>query len=53
MQAGIVALLLIMAFMTLYYRLPGVLASIALVVYTAVAPGDFQDRHPGLWAGRR
>jgi preprotein translocase subunit SecD len=34
--AGEVALLLIMAFMILYYRLPGVLASLALVVYTSI-----------------
>ncbi|MEX2159022.1 MAG: protein translocase subunit SecD [Dehalococcoidia bacterium] len=33
--AGEVALLLIMAFMILYYRLPGLMASLALVVYTS------------------
>lgn len=41
-QAGLVAMLLIMAFMTLYYRLPGVLASMALVVYTAVVLAIFK-----------
>jgi preprotein translocase subunit SecD len=34
--AGEAAILLIMVFMILYYRLPGVLASLALVVYTSV-----------------
>ena len=34
--AGEIALLLIMAFMILYYRLPGVTAALALVVYTSV-----------------
>ena len=34
--AGEVALLVIMLFMILYYRLPGVVASLALVVYTSV-----------------
>jgi preprotein translocase subunit SecD len=46
-QAGLVAMLLIMAFMTLYYRLPGVLASIALVVYTAVVLAIFKIGIPG------
>lgn len=46
-QAGLVALLLIMAFMTLYYRLPGVLASLALVVYTAVVLAIFKIGIPG------
>jgi preprotein translocase subunit SecD len=46
-QAGIVALLVVMAFMTLYYRLPGVLASIALVVYTAVVLAVFKIGIPG------
>jgi protein-export membrane protein SecD len=41
-QAGIVAILIIMAFMTLYYRLPGVLASAALVVYTGVVLAIFK-----------
>jgi preprotein translocase subunit SecD len=34
--AGEVALLIIMLFMIIYYRLPGVMASLALVVYTSV-----------------
>jgi len=34
--AGEAAILLIMLFMILYYRLPGVLASVALVVYTSI-----------------
>jgi preprotein translocase subunit SecD len=34
--AGEVALLIIMAFMILYYRVPGVMASLALVVYTSI-----------------
>ena len=41
-EAGIVALLVIMAFMTLYYRLPGVLASLALAVYTALVLAIFK-----------
>ncbi|MEX2247495.1 MAG: protein translocase subunit SecD [Dehalococcoidia bacterium] len=47
-QAGIVALLIIMAFMTLYYRLPGILASGALVVYTAVVLAIFKIGIPGV-----
>ena len=46
-EAGIVALLLIMAFMILYYRLPGVVASLALVVYTAVVLVIFKIGIPG------
>jgi preprotein translocase subunit SecD len=46
-QAGLVAMLIIMAFMTLYYRLPGVLASLALVVYTAVVLAIFKIGIPG------
>jgi len=33
--AGIVGLALVLAFMIIYYRLPGVLASLALLIYTA------------------
>src|SRR3989337_351856 len=33
--AGEVAILIVMLFMIVYYRLPGVLASLALVVYTS------------------
>lgn len=46
-QAGVVAMLLIMAFMTLYYRLPGALASIALLVYSAVVLAIFKIGIPG------
>jgi preprotein translocase subunit SecD len=46
-QAGLVAMLLIMAFMILYYRLPGVIASVALVVYTAVVLAIFKIGIPG------
>jgi preprotein translocase subunit SecD len=46
-QAGLVAMLLIMAFMTLYYRLPGLLASVALVIYTAVVLAIFKIGLPG------
>jgi len=35
-HAGQVGLLAVMLFMILYYRLPGVLASVALMVYTAL-----------------
>jgi preprotein translocase subunit SecD len=47
-QAGIVALLIVMAFMTLYYRLPGVLASVALIVYSAVVLAIFKVGVPGI-----
>lgn len=40
--AGEVALLLIMAFMIIYYRLPGVMASLALVVYTTLVLAIFK-----------
>jgi preprotein translocase subunit SecD len=33
LKAGIIGLMLVMAFMILYYRLPGVIASIALLIY--------------------
>ena len=46
-QAGLVAMLLIMAFMILYYRLPGIIASLALVVYTAVVLALFKIGIPG------
>lgn len=35
-QAGIIGVLAVMAFMILYYRLPGLLASLALVTYISV-----------------
>ncbi|HLC28767.1 MAG TPA: protein translocase subunit SecD [Dehalococcoidia bacterium] len=34
-QAGLIGILAVMAFMVLYYRLPGVLACLALIVYTS------------------
>ncbi|MBI1885357.1 MAG: protein translocase subunit SecD [Chloroflexi bacterium] len=34
-QAGLIGILAVMAFMVLYYRLPGVLAALALVVYSS------------------
>lgn len=40
--AGEVALLLIMAFMIAYYRLPGLMASLALIVYTAFVLAIFK-----------
>lgn len=40
--AGEVALLLIMAFMILYYRLPGALAALALVCYTSFVLAIFK-----------
>jgi preprotein translocase subunit SecD len=40
--AGEVALLIIMAFMILYYRLPGVMASLALVCYTSFVLAIFK-----------
>lgn len=46
-QAGLAAMLLIMAYMILYYRLPGLLASMALVVYTAVLLAIFKIGIPG------
>lgn len=33
LQAGLIGLLLVMVFMMLYYRLPGLLASVALTIY--------------------
>jgi preprotein translocase subunit SecD len=46
-EAGIVAMLLIMGYMILYYRLPGVLASLALGVYAAVVLAIFKIGIPG------
>lgn len=40
--AGIVGLSLVILFMIVYYRLPGVLASLALVIYAAVAYSLFK-----------
>lgn len=46
-EAGIVALLLIASYMILYYRLPGVIASLALLVYSAVLLAIFKIGIPG------
>ena len=40
--AGQIGLLIVMLFMVLYYRVPGILASIALVVYTVVVLAIFK-----------
>jgi len=40
--AGEVALVLIMLFMVLYYRVPGILASLALLIYTAMVLAIFK-----------
>ena len=40
--AGEIGLLIVMLFMVLYYRVPGVLASIALVVYTVLTLAIFK-----------
>ena len=34
-MAGVIGLILVFAFMIIYYRIPGLAASIALVMYTA------------------
>jgi len=41
-RAGQVGLLAVMIFMILFYRLPGVLASVALLVYTAITLAVFK-----------
>jgi preprotein translocase subunit SecD len=41
-QAGLIAILVVMAFMVLYYRLPGVLASAALFVYVVITLAVFK-----------
>ena len=46
--AGEIALLLIMLFMILYYRLPGLMASLALVVYSSLLLAIFKVGLPGL-----
>ena len=40
--AGIVGLAMVLAFMTLYYRLPGLAASVALVIYAALVLAIFK-----------
>lgn len=46
-KAGMVAMLLIMAFMIMYYRLPGVISALALIVYTAIVLAIFKIGIPG------
>ncbi len=46
-QAGIVAMLLIMGYMILYYRLPGLLAAGALGIYASVVLAIFKIGIPG------
>jgi preprotein translocase subunit SecD len=41
-QAGLIAIFAVMAFMVMYYRLPGVLASLALVVYVSFTLAVFK-----------
>ena len=41
-QAGLIAIFVVMAFMTLYYRFPGVLASLALFVYVSLTLAVFK-----------
>jgi preprotein translocase subunit SecD len=41
-QAGLIAIFVVMAFMVLYYRLPGVLASLALFVYVSITLAVFK-----------
>ena len=40
--AGLVGLALVLSFMTLYYRLPGLVASIALLIYSALVLAIFK-----------
>ena len=40
--AGIVGLAMVLAFMTLYYRLPGLAASVALIIYAALVLAIFK-----------
>ena len=46
--AGEVALILIMVFMVLYYRLPGLMAALALIVYTSFVLAVFKIGLPGI-----
>jgi preprotein translocase subunit SecD len=41
-KAGIIGLILIMLFMVIYYRLPGLLASVALIIYAAIVMAVFK-----------
>ena len=40
--AGMVGLLLVLAFMTSYYRVPGVIASVALILYASIVLAIFK-----------
>lgn len=42
LQAGIIGLAVVMIFMLVYYRLPGLLADLALLIYTLVTLAVFQ-----------
>ena len=42
LKAGIIGIILVMLFMIIYYRLPGVLASLALVFYAALVLAIFK-----------
>lgn len=42
-QAGVVGLSVVMAFMLIYYRLPGLIANLALLIYAAVAFSIFKN----------
>ena len=44
--AGAVGILLVILFMLIYYRLPGVIASFALIYYTLVVLGALPARSP-------
>ncbi len=41
-QGGLIAILIVMLFMTLYYRLPGILASAALFIYVSLTLAVFK-----------
>jgi preprotein translocase subunit SecD len=41
-SAGLIGLVLVLVFMTLYYRVPGVVASIALIFYAAIVMAVFK-----------
>lgn len=42
LKAGLIGFFVVVAFMLLYYRLPGLLASIALAIYTAITLAVFK-----------
>ncbi len=39
--AGLVGLLLVLIFMAVYYRLPGIIADVSLIIYTILSLGAF------------